>query len=71
MEEYAKHLINAPQEKYEVTQYCTGGLYSVITLKLEYKAHLLKNIHTRIRQIYPTKVTAPSSSPATALTPFV
>ena len=35
------HLIHALQEKYEITQDCTGSIYSVITLNWGYKAGIL------------------------------
>ena len=37
----ADNLISALQDKYEVTQDCTGGLYCGITLKWYYKARQL------------------------------
>ena len=39
--EDAIHLINAPQERYKITQDCTKSLYSGITLNWEYKAIIL------------------------------
>ena len=35
------HLINALQEKYEITQYWTGSLYSGITLNWDYNTGIL------------------------------
>ena len=35
------HLIHALQDKYEITQYWTRGLYSGITLNWDYKAGIL------------------------------
>ena len=41
IKEDVQHLINIIQEKYEVTQDCTRGLYSGITLNWYYRAIIL------------------------------
>ena len=64
----AGYLISVLQEKYEVTQYWTGGLYCGITLKLDYNGRQLEisipgYVKDTLHKLQQPTLTRPQHSP--------